>query len=133
MWSASIIFWTTSLTCLARSYKIAVIEYEPNELTIEENPLEYIFSNVKNIENLMLEIEADLVLLPEYALTSTQILGHEKFDQFAQEVPLHKFKPCQGHEIFWSVFDHISCIAFRFKIYLVINIVTRNHGSIFER
>ena len=67
----------------------------------------------------------DLVVFPEYALTSTKILGLENIIDYAQEIPKHEFQACKGPKIFWSVLEHISCLALEFRTNLIINIVTR--------
>ena len=81
--------------------------------------------NVKNLKSLMKNMELDIVVYPEYALTSTEVLSLVNYDQFSQEVPKQFFEPCLGNSLYWSVLEHISCIAYEFKTYLVVNLLTR--------
>ena len=108
-------------------YTAGVIEYEPIELSDDvTNPEKYMISNVNRIKQLIVpKKDLDILVFPEYALTSTKILDRNDFDQFAQELPEQIFHPCQGNQKYWSVFEHISCIAFSFETYLVVNLITK--------
>ena len=82
--------------------------------------------NVKSVKKLMKNMELDIVVYPEYALTSsTEVLTFVNYDQFSQEVPKNFFEPCRGNSLYWSVLEHISCIAYEFKTYLAVNLLTR--------
>ena len=108
-------------------YTAAVLEYEPIELDdYVTNPEKYIISNVNRIKQLIVPMkDLDILVFPEYALTSTKVLDRKDFDEFAQELPEQIFHPCQGNQKYWSVFEHISCIAFSFETYLVVNLITK--------
>jgi hypothetical protein len=94
---------------------------------------DYILDNVFKLETFVKlakkQENSDILVFPEYGLTSTQVLKVDNlttFDHFAQELPNNRFKPCSGRPMFWSILDHISCISFSHQIYLVVNLVTRN-------
>ena len=107
-------------------YTVAVVEYEPIELDDDiTNPEKYMISNVNQIKQLIVPKNLDIVVFPEYALTSTKVLDRNDLDQFAQELPEQIFHPCQGNQKYWSVLEHISCIAFSFETYLVVNLITK--------
>ena len=114
-----------------KHYTAGVIEYEPIELNDDvTNPEKYMISNVNRIKQLIVpKKDLDILVFPEYALTSTKVLDRNDFDKFAQEIPdgqiFHHYYPCQGNQKYWSVFEHLSCIAFSFQTYLVVNLITK--------
>ena len=117
------------------SFGAAVVEFQPVDLNMSMSAHANILRNVKSLEYFIQEpSEVDILVFPEYGLTSTKIhtMTAKEFDHFAQEVPLHPFRPCVGHVSFWSILDHISCLAYKYKIYLVINLVTRDRGQYFN-
>ena len=111
-------------------YTAGVIGYEPKKLSDDvTNPEKYMISNVNRIKQLIVpKKDLDILVFPEYGLTSTKVLDRNDFDEFAQEIPdeqIYHHSACQGNQNYWSVLEHLSCIAFSFETYLVVNLITK--------
>ena len=94
-----------------RDYKVAVIEYQPVEFHTNISAPEYILKNVAKLQEFAENcVDCDILVFPEYGLTSTSVLNVPNLNDYAQEIP-KKIKVCHGNRSFWSVLEHISCIG----------------------
>ena len=116
-----------SLSSLFREVSVAVIEYGPPDYDQDSmTPHEYMIHNIEELKELIGDNELDVLVFPEYALTSTEVLDFDNFEEFAQVLPKNdQLQPCSRRNESWSIIDHISCIAFEYKTYLVVNLITK--------
>lgn len=113
-----------------KDFIAGVVEFEPVPFNSSLSAIDYMLQNVVKIQKLI-ETEGqnvDILVLPEYSLTSTAILNLDfvQRNRFAQEVPKHEMKPCSAPKIFRSLLEHLSCLAFTYKVYFVVNLLTRH-------
>ena len=114
------------LSSLFREVSVAVIEYGPPGYDQVMTPHEYMIRNIENLKELISDNELDVLVFPEYALTSTEVLDFDNFEDFAQVIPKSdELQPCSRRNESWSIIDEISCIAFEYNTYLVVNLITK--------
>lgn len=119
-----------------QTFLAAVVEYEPVTFTNNGmSPNEYMMQNVQEYKTFVHEAKqlgVDIVVFPEYGLTSTipvqdTSMDMSTFVEFAQEVPTDFPEgTCQTDPNYWSVLESISCMAQENFVYVVINLITRD-------
>ncbi|XP_012234701.1 vanin-like protein 1 isoform X2 [Linepithema humile] len=114
------------------TYRAAVLNYfsayvsNNTELTLNMNCAEY----VKLIE-IAQTMDVDIIVFPEYGLTSIDLLTIDDISSWATEIPYvtDNYVPCTKRS--GSVNDvliKISCAAKQNRIYVVINVVERTYS-----
>ena len=103
---------------------VSVIEYQPLPLDLNKSAHDYMLANVQKLAQVtQLECQrSDLVVWPEYALTSVDVLNLESVEDFAQDLIQDDVKDCTDPG---TIVHHLRCIALRAGKYLVVNLLTR--------
>ena len=110
-----------------RDFKAAVIEYQPVPFNPQITAHDYLMQNVAKLKEYTTQNpHLDVLVFPEYGLTSTEVLNFN-IDLYAQDLPeTLDADPCSGNSSFWSILEHISCIVKTGKLYVIINLITRH-------
>ncbi|CAK9831252.1 Vanin-like protein 1 [Anthophora retusa] len=118
-------------------YTAAVVEFLPYYNIVNAS-----YTLKKNTDAFIEYIEkaseqnADIIVFPEYGLTSLNMPGRSRMDPWTTVVPsaLDEYVPCTGNDANISeMLQRLSCAARKYRIYVVVNLAekeycTQNHG-----
>ncbi|XP_017798941.1 PREDICTED: vanin-like protein 1 [Habropoda laboriosa] len=116
---------------LSSYYTAAVVEFSPyynvvnGSYTLEKNTDAYIEYIEKASEQ-----NADIIVFPEYGLTSMNMPSRSRMDPWTTVVPsvLDEYVPCTGNDVNVSpTLQRLSCAARKNRIYVVVNLAEKEY------